>query len=85
MDNKISLRQIISLLNKGGSLPEWCPLEDVVKALRALKSGRKNYTADSFISYAIVEQDTLVNILFIKSSKDATFLLRLLQNEGDDE
>jgi len=83
MDNKISLRQIISLLNKGGSLPEWCPLEDVVKALRALKSGRKNYTADSFISYAIVEQDTLVNILFVQSNREATMLLRLLQ--GDDE
>jgi len=82
--DKISLRQIIASLNKGGSLPEWCPLEDVISAIKALKSGRKNYTADKFISYAICEGETLANILFIKSSKDATMLLKLLQEQGDE-
>jgi len=85
MDNKISLRQVISLLNKGGELPSWISLPEIKESILALKRGQKSYTGDSFFSYAIEEDGHLANILFVKSNREATMLLRLLNSEGDDE
>ena len=82
--DKVSLRQIISSLNKGGTLPEWITLADVKASILALKRGAKSFTGETFISYAIEDNGVLSNILYIKSNREATMLLRLL-HEGDDE
>jgi len=81
---KISLRQVISLLQKGGSLPEWLSIEEIKESIMALKRGARNFTGTNFFSYAIIENDQLVNILFIQSNREATMLLRLLQDQGDE-
>jgi len=81
---KISLRQIIAALNKGGDLPSWISLQDVISVIKALKRGARNFTGSSFIAYSIIEESELVNILFVKSSRDATMLLRLLEEPGDE-
>lgn len=81
MSDKISLRQIISLLSKGGNLPDWISIEEIKEAIMALKKGHKNFTGENFVSYAIVEEDVLANILFIHTSREATMLLRLLQGD----
>jgi len=83
--DKVSLRQIISLLNKGGELPSWISLPEIKESILALKKGARSFTGDNFVSYAIIEDGTLVNILYVHSSRDATMLLRLLSSEGDDE
>ena len=83
--DKISLRQIISSLSKGGCLPEWLSLDEIKESILAIKKGARNFTGQNFISYAILEDDgVLSNILYIKSSQDATMLLKLLQEQGDE-
>ena len=79
--DKISLRQVISVLNKGGSLPDWISLQEIQECIRALKRGARNYTGTDFVSYAIIEDGVLCNILYVKSSRDATILLRLLAGD----
>ena len=79
---KISLRQIIAALNKGGDLPSWISIEEIRSAIIALKKGRKNYTGSEFFAYAIEEDGILSNILFIRSNREATMLLRLLHSDS---
>jgi len=82
--DKVSLRQIIAALNKGGDLPSWISLQEIQECIVALKQGRKNYTGEQFFAYAIEEDGILSNILFIRSNREATMLLRLLQEPGDE-
>ena len=86
MDNKISLRQVISLLNKGGELPSWISLPEIKESILALKKGARSFTGSQFVSYAIIEDDCLSNILYVHSSREATMLLKLLAaDEAGDE
>ncbi len=82
--DKISLRQIISSLSKGGDWPvDWLSMEEIKSSITSLKEGTKRFTGGNFIAYPIVENDELVNILYCRSSSDAIMLLKLLQ-EGDE-
>ena len=80
--DKVSLRQIISTLQRGGALPDWISLQEIQECIVALKQGRKNYTGSEFVSYAIEEDGILSNILFVKSNREATMLLRLLHSDS---